>query len=78
MRLVGWPTKWDPEEGLLPVEIQDVDIHASVEELKQLAALFSAAATKASGSELSDDFGDSKPDPKTGIGFTVHVTDRNP
>jgi hypothetical protein len=78
MRLIGWPTNWSPDEGLLPVEIQDVDVHASVEELKQLAALFSAAAAAATGSELSDDFGDSKPNAETGIGVTVHVIDRNP
>jgi hypothetical protein len=78
MRLVGWPTEWNPEEGLLPVEIQDVNFYASAEELKQLASLFLAAAAQADGSAVSNEFSDSKPNPKTGIGVTIHVTDLNP
>lgn len=33
MRIVGWPSVWKEEEGLLPVDVQDIDIHLSTEEL---------------------------------------------
>ena len=76
MRIVGWPTVWKEEEGLFPVEVQDIDIHLNTEELTQLATFLIAASKNASPSnpqELSIDFADSKENPKTGITVTVHV-----
>lgn len=76
MRLVGLPTEWKLEEGLLPLDVQDVDIHATPDELQRLADFFGAAAASAAtaeSSELSLEFADSKPDAQTGIWVTVHV-----
>ena len=76
MRLVGLPTEWKPDEGLFPVDVQDVDIHATPDELQRLADLFCAAATSAAtsnSSEFSLEFADSKPDAQTGMWVTIHV-----
>ncbi len=76
MRLVGLPTEWNPDEGLIPIDVQDVDIHATPEELQRLADFFSAAATSAAtsnSSEFSLEFSDSKPNAKTGSLVIVHV-----
>ena len=70
-------TVWKEAEGLLPVEVQDIDIHLSTEELTRLTTFLIIAASKnASHSipqELSIDFADSKENPKTGITVTFHV-----
>ena len=50
MRIVGWPTVWKEEEGLLPVEVQDIDIHLNTEELTQLVTYLIAASKNASPS----------------------------
>jgi len=76
MRLVGLPTEWNPDEGLIPVDVQDVDIHATTEELQRLADFFGAAAASAAtadSSKFSLEFADSKPDAQTGIWVTLHV-----
>lgn len=76
MRIVGWPSEWKEEEGLLPIEVQDIDLHLSNEELAKLANFLLAASqstTTSTPQELSIDFGDSKENPKTGISVTVHV-----
>ncbi len=79
MRLTCYPTKLDEDEGLLPIEAQDLQITASPEELRTLAAFLSEAATVL---ELQPDskpyqaFGDSKPNPQTGIGVLVFCDKR--
>lgn len=78
MRLVGWPTKYSEEEGLLPIDLQDVDFHGTPEELRALAEFLEKAADKLAEAEKAKqdlnvgiDFGDSKPNPKTGIWVNV-------
>ena len=78
MRLTGWPTNWNREEGLLPVDIQDVDIHGTPEELRVLAeflvrAADAASRARAEGREYRNglDFPDEKPNPATPICIEV-------
>lgn len=78
MRLTCYPTEFDEEVGLLPIEAQDLLITASPEELRELAAFLSEAAEAIElqpGSKAHRKFGDSKPNPKTGIGVTVFHDD---
>jgi len=75
MRLVGLPSSWNAGEGLVPLEIQDIGIHATKDELRALAEFFASVSHHANGTEESIDFGDSKPNAKTGIWFNVHITD---
>ena len=76
MRVIGLPTKWDEDKGLLPVDIQDVDIHGTTaEELEELASFFASAAKQfrePGFADTSTELKDSKPNPKTGICFTVY------
>lgn len=75
MRLVGWPSTWNPAEGLLPIETQEIDFHASAEELHALAMFFMEAAGKAAqgeGFERVVEFPDSKGKETTPICITVH------
>ena len=67
MRINGYPTEWNEEEGLLPIELQDVVFSANAEELRKLAAFFKEIASEAeSPKEVRQSivFGDSKPNPK--------------
>jgi hypothetical protein len=74
MRLTGWPTKWNREEGLLAVDMQDVDIHGTPEELRALADFLVRAAGEAARARderreyrSAVDFPDDKPNPQTPI-----------
>ena len=74
MRLTCYPTEYDEKEGLLPIEAQDLQIAASPEELRALAGFLSEAAEALElqpGSNPYREFGDSKPNPKAGIGVMV-------
>lgn len=74
MRISGYPSSWSPEEGLVPVDVQDIDVRASPEELRILSKFFaeSANAMELALSEKRDfrrsiDFRDDKPNPQTPI-----------
>lgn len=70
MKINGYLTEWNQDEGLQRVELQDIVIAANAEEIRKLAAFLSELADQAertAGSAKSIDFGDSKPNPKTGI-----------
>lgn len=77
MRLVAWPSTWDKNEGLLPVETQEIDFHANAIELRGLAKFFAEAADRVEKKELEAfelnvDFADSKTKVTTPICVTVH------
>lgn len=83
MRLVGWPANYDKDEGLQPLEIKDIDLHGTAEELRVLSQFLEQAAfqldqAKTSNQELNIgiDFEDDKPNSETGIWVNVvhHVT----
>ena len=78
MRLVGWPEKWNEEEGLLPVYLTDIDFHASPENLRALARFFESAAEEVekamreqTAARIEIDF--PNPNPRAGIPLTVTV-----
>lgn len=74
MRLTCYPTAFDDEEGLLPIEAQDLQATASPDELRALAGFLREAAAAIDlhpGSKAYQEFGDSKPNPQTGIGVMV-------
>lgn len=78
MRLIGWPTLFDKEQGLLPIDLQDVDVVATSEELRVLAKFLEQAADKISQTKQGDvvksigiDFSDSKENSQTAIWINV-------
>ena len=76
MRLVAWPNKWDPEEGIGPVEAQGVTLHATSTDLEELAAFFNNALIAVREHKASEFFArlsDSKPNPLTGIMFDLYI-----
>jgi len=80
MRLTCYPTEWDEDEGLSPIEAQDLQITASPEELRALAKFLveSAAILEIQPtSQYHETFGDSKPNPKTGISISVSTKSRS-
>ncbi len=72
MRLICLPSSWNAQEGLIPVELQDIDIHATKAELRALITFLASVAEQA---KISIDFGDSKPDAQTGIWINVQISD---
>lgn len=77
MRLVSWPSAWDKDKGLLPIEAQEIDFHATAEELQALAQFFTEAAEQATQSPSTSfekfiDLKDSKIIETTPICVTVH------
>jgi len=44
MRMVAWPTRWNEEEGWLPVDAQEVELRATPQELRELASFLIATA----------------------------------
>lgn len=75
MRLIGWPSTWDPAEGLQPIETQEIDFHATAAELRALAIFFTEAAEKAENGavfEKTVDLGDSKSTDTTPICISIH------
>jgi hypothetical protein len=74
MRVNGYLTSWSSEEGLTPVDVQDIEFFATPEELRLLAKFFAEAADEMESalSEKHDfrrsiDFPDDKPNPQTPI-----------
>lgn len=77
MRLVGWPSQWTEEDGIQPVDLQEVGIHASAKELRELAELFLAAANNADSNLVNaeiTEFNADFPDPKPASGLPLKVT----
>jgi hypothetical protein len=76
VRIIALPTVWDEAEGLLPIDVQDIDLIVSPEELDSLADFFARAARTFRETGMTDasmDFGDSKLNPQTGIWINVKV-----
>ncbi len=78
MRVTGYATNWNADEGLMPIDIQDLIIEGTSDELKALSAFVARAAEAAQESRAGNaefretiDFPDDKPDPKTPICITV-------
>jgi hypothetical protein len=78
MRFVGWPTKFNTEDGLVPIDVQDIDLYASANEIRTLASFLMGAADQLEHAELKNeelnvgiDFGDSKSDAQTGIWINI-------
>jgi hypothetical protein len=78
MHLVGWPEEWNNKEGLTPVYLSDIDLHASPEELRALAKFFEKAANKVevairSREEARVEITFPNPNPRPGIPLVVSV-----
>jgi hypothetical protein len=78
MRLVGWPEEWNSEEGITPIHLSDIDLHASPEELRALARFFEKAANKVevatrSKAAATVEITFPNPNPRAGIPLTVSV-----
>ena len=74
MRIVATPTVWNEADGLIPIDVQDIDIVATAGELDALAGFFADAARRlreTGRSNASMDFSDSKPNAQTGIWVSV-------
>ncbi|HEY9031297.1 MAG TPA: hypothetical protein VIM93_08040 [Kangiella sp.] len=74
MELIGYPTEFNEEEGLVPIDIQDLQIKASPKELNQLAAFLIKCSKQLERNTFDDEsieLIDSKPNPKTGIWIQV-------
>lgn len=78
MRLTGWATTYSADDGLLPTELQDLDLRASSDELRKLARFLAQAADQLdvamankSSLNLGIDFSDDKPNAQTGIWVNV-------
>ena len=81
MRLIACSSRSDQGGAILPVEAQEIDVHASPLELKEMADFFSAAAARALQNEQETfeqamDFADSKDPNTTPISFTVRYGTR--
>ncbi|WP_028451702.1 hypothetical protein [Chitinilyticum aquatile] len=73
MRIVGWSSDFFQEEGLQPIDLTDVDFHATSAELRSMAAFLLDAANRldqafVDGSELNIgiDFAATEADAQTG------------
>ena len=74
MKVAGFPTEWDEQEGLQLIDIQDLQIEANSEDLDRLSIFLKECSESHKNGSLgprSVHFGDSKPNPKTGITITV-------
>lgn len=74
MELTGYPAESNEEEGLVPIDIQDLQIKASPKELNQLAQFLIECSKKIDQNTFDDEsieLKDSKPNPKTGIWIQV-------
>ncbi len=79
MRVIGYPTEFKKEEGLQPIDIQDIQIQASIDELVELSTFLNECIHKFKGGQLesrSIELGDSKPNPQTGIYFLIEAVDK--
>lgn len=78
MQIRGYATDWDETEGLQPIELQDVLLVTNMGELRKLAefiADFINDPKRSNEFTKSVKFGDSKPNPKTGIRISVKIQD---
>ncbi len=74
MKLTGYSREWNHEEGLQSIEVQDLQIQGTQEELQQMADYILECSKKLSAghSELPGiELEDSRPNPKTGISIYV-------
>ena len=78
MRVTGWPSYWNESEGLLPVDLQDVDIRGTPSELRSLAQFLVNAADELEVAQRDHasyrsavDFADDKAGAQTPIVFEV-------
>lgn len=78
MRLVAWPSTWKEEEGLLPIDVQEIDLIGTPDEIRSIAAFLVDAASQLEASsadcdafEIGIDLGDSKPNPQTAVYVNV-------
>ena len=74
MELIGYPTDFDEKEGLLPINIQDLQLIASPNELNKLARFLIECSEKIEKNTFdseSIELLESKQNPKTGIWIQV-------
>jgi hypothetical protein len=79
MRIVGYPTEWNEAEGLQGIDIQDVQIYATIEELNQLYAFLKESLQRreeGKSQTLSIELPDSKTNPQTGINIMFFINDK--
>lgn len=74
MELTGYKREFSPSEGLLPIEIQDLQIIADEAELEALAEFFQSCAKKLKNEKVVNEtvqLPDSRPDPQTPVWLQV-------
>ncbi|MCW8857451.1 MAG: hypothetical protein OQJ95_08820 [Kangiella sp.] len=74
MELIGYPAEFNEEEGLVPIDIQDLQIKASPKELNRLAQFLIECSKQIELNTFDNEsieLIDSKPNPKTGIWVQV-------
>ena len=78
MELTGYQREFLPGEALLPIEIQDLQVTASAEELESLASFFLDCAKKLKNQKVVNEtlsLADSRPTPQTPVWIQVIKTD---
>ncbi len=85
MRVNGWPSIWNESEGWLPVDLREIDLHASPGELRSLASFLERAADELEanlknqeGYRSAADFADDTPNSEMPIVFEVIGDDAHP
>lgn len=74
MELIGYPTEFNEDEGLIPIDIQDLQIKATSEELNKLANFLIECSNQIKRNTFDDEsieLIDSKSNAKTGIWIQV-------
>ncbi len=74
MELTGYKRDFSPGEGLLPIEIQDLQITANAAELEELAEFLHSCAKKLKKEKVVNEsvqLPDSRPDPQTPVWLQV-------
>ena len=78
MKLVGWPSYWKKEEGIIPLDIQEIDFQGSPEELIEISNFLRVAADQLSVSidsqrdlDIDLQLSDSKDEVKLPISISV-------
>jgi len=72
MKVLGYPTEWDAQQGLVPLGLSDVQLNGTAEEYEALSAFFREYAENLrSGSKLSAShtLGNDDPAATTGVSF---------
>jgi hypothetical protein len=85
MRVNGWPRDWKESEGWLPVDLREIDLHASPTELRSLASFLAKAADELEAASQipgdyrsAVDFVDNEPNAELPIVFEVVGGDASP